>query len=317
MATFIKCNSSGKFLAVNSAQGSNNAGTGLIQYDYTGDGTQQWAIVPKTSSSSCLILNIASGKVIDVPGSTQKAGTQLIQWYENDNENQLWNQINVTGGVAFQNVATNQFINVAGASNNDGASIIQYPESINSIQSNSVWSLSSNPRYDPSQPPDDGSGDDDFSPSIHWNTIVFDGDELHNNEMQILSDYLTGAGTIAVSHTATIGWQINFSLQINIPIVGLFFSAINATFGGQYSQSFTTSITYTTTIPAGETARIVYIPGYHRRSGIATITQPWEIASEGPVKTIHRGTRIVGGGPTYIDVYMPLPDGGVYTLEQR
>ena len=144
---FIKSAKRGKFLAVNAAQGATTSGAGLIQWEFTGDGTQQWEL-QTTASGSVLIRNVGSGKVIDVPGGSQNAGTQLIQFDENDGRNQLWNMISVTNtpdgaGVAFQNVATNLFINIAGASSDDGAEIIEWPEFPGGVESNTVWLLSS------------------------------------------------------------------------------------------------------------------------------------------------------------------------------
>jgi hypothetical protein len=143
MATFIKCNGSGKFLAVNSAQGSDKAGAGLIQYDFTGDGTQQWQL-EQDPSGAYKIMNLGSGLVIDVPGSSQQAGTQHIQWPANGGANQLWKMVNFTSGVgvAFLNANSEQYMNVAGASEDNGASVIQYPGFEGVVPPNAQWILS-------------------------------------------------------------------------------------------------------------------------------------------------------------------------------
>jgi hypothetical protein len=139
MATFIKNRLSGKFLAVNSQDGVN-----IIQFDFTGDGTQQWNL-EQVSNGVFKIRNLGSGKVIDVPGSTNQAGTQLIQFDDNGGNNQQWimgNISDVPNAVYFQSVATRQLINVEGRSEDNGARVIQFPFFENRIDQNAQWILS-------------------------------------------------------------------------------------------------------------------------------------------------------------------------------
>ena len=145
MAQFIKNASTGGFLAVNAAQGPTTNGAQLIQFAFTGDGTQQWDL-EQQASGAFLIKNVGSGKVIDVPHSSLNAGTQLIQFNEDGGQNQLWTMISVAGvpgGVVFQNVATGLFINAAGNNGNNGDPIIEWPNFPGGVQLNSVWIPSS------------------------------------------------------------------------------------------------------------------------------------------------------------------------------
>jgi alpha-L-fucosidase len=137
--TFVKNVLSGKFLAVNAGDGVN-----LIQFDFTGDGTQQWNF-EQVSDGVFKIRNVGSGKVIDDPNSTPNAGTQLVVFDDHGGQNQLWR----TGTLSdrpnsrfFQNVASGLFIDVAGRSQDNGAHVIQWTAFDNLIGQNQQWDLS-------------------------------------------------------------------------------------------------------------------------------------------------------------------------------
>jgi len=146
MATIIQCDFSGKFLAVNAAQGANSQGAQLIQYDATGDGTQQWSVEAQQQTlggtGTYLIRNVGSNMCIDT-GATQEAGTQLIQWPQNGSQTQLWNAFPIEGvasGFALQNAVSGLFMNVAGRSSDNLAAVIQWPEN-NAVEKNAIWVL--------------------------------------------------------------------------------------------------------------------------------------------------------------------------------
>jgi beta-galactosidase len=69
------------------------------------------------------ITNRRSGKALDVPGSSQTQGTQLIQYAPNGGANQQWR---VSDSGTITNVSSGMLVDVDGASNNDGAKIIQW-----------------------------------------------------------------------------------------------------------------------------------------------------------------------------------------------
>lgn len=170
-------------------------------------------------------------------------------------------------------------------------------------------------QLDASYPPDDGSWDVG-PPTVEWYQKT-EVDELRPDYAVPITEFFQGGpsgGTIAHAEGATSTWQINFSLQVNIPIADAFFSAINATVGGQYSQAFTDTNTYTETIPANQTARIIYVPMMHHTSGLGKITQGWAEVYDGVVGGY--GDRVVGGDPNAINVFFPIP-GGQYQLQFR
>jgi uncharacterized protein YkwD len=141
MAYFIKSALSEKFLTVHAKSKDN--GAGIVQYDFTGDGSQQWNL-EEVSSGTYKIRNLGSGKVIDVPRSTQEPDTQLVQFDDNGGNNQLWKTgtiSDVPDAIYFTNIATAQNIDVRARSVNNQAPIIQYPHPANKVDKNQQWFL--------------------------------------------------------------------------------------------------------------------------------------------------------------------------------
>lgn len=92
-------------------------------------------------------------------------------------------------------------------------------------------------------------------------TDVFIDDKWEANELredfkQYVTDYIVGPATISHSETITVTWV----LQASSTLTKNFFAL---TFGGSYGQSYATTNTYTPTVPAGVTARMVYVPNMH------------------------------------------------------
>lgn len=148
MGTFIRNVNSYRFLAVRDA--SRSSGVGLIQWSLSRDGSQEWGL-QQVSPGVFKIRNMLSGKVVDVPHSTNQQGAQLIQYDENGGNNQLWvlGRVTVPDGIDgpihfFKNVATNQIMDVEGASRNDGDHIVQWPQS-GGIRGNQQWMLTDKP----------------------------------------------------------------------------------------------------------------------------------------------------------------------------
>jgi hypothetical protein len=149
-ATFIKSELTGGFLAVNANEGANSPNAHIIQYSFTGDGTQQWQLNPGPMAGTVEIENLGSGLAVTDPGDSQNGGTQLVQAPFTGDAGQLWREWTVTGApnapggqdVAFQNVLTNQWLNVSGGSSLNFTPIIQWPEFGNTIPQNEQFILS-------------------------------------------------------------------------------------------------------------------------------------------------------------------------------
>jgi hypothetical protein len=78
---------SGKALDVNG--GSTNAGTGIIQWDYSGGNNQQWQLTD-IGFGYYKIINRNSNQSLDVNGGATWNGGNIIQWYWNNGSNQQW-----------------------------------------------------------------------------------------------------------------------------------------------------------------------------------------------------------------------------------
>jgi hypothetical protein len=108
-----------------------------------------------------------------------------------------------------------------------------------------------------------------------------------------------GGGSIRREVSSTITWGITFDVS---------FAAINATLGGQYSESKTFSTSYTFNLLAGETARIIYVPKIHFINGRLTMVIESDIipATPLPPRTVIDNQ--------WVQIHFPL-DGGRFTLE--
>jgi len=84
------------------------------------------------------IINVGSGKVLDVPGSSLKAGVQIQQFHNNDGANQHWGLLPdpSTGAYKIFSVASGLYLDVRGASTANHAAVQQNTN----IQANSqLW----------------------------------------------------------------------------------------------------------------------------------------------------------------------------------
>jgi hypothetical protein len=74
------------------------------------------------------LVNVGSGKAIDVPGQSTSPGTQLIQWSSHSGANQLWTLSPVDAGFAtLTSRSSGMLVDVSNNSGDDGAAIIQWP----------------------------------------------------------------------------------------------------------------------------------------------------------------------------------------------
>ena len=87
----IKSLSNQKVVAVN---GQNNNGAGIVQQKYTGSNYQKWIKVSAKQGYTTL-MNLGSGKVLDIPSASASEGIQLDQYESNNSNAQMWDIIKV------------------------------------------------------------------------------------------------------------------------------------------------------------------------------------------------------------------------------
>jgi alpha-L-fucosidase 2 len=88
----------------------------------------------------CRLVNRASGKVLDVPGSSTATGTALIQYTDHNSANQQWRLNPVGGGpVNLVNVNSGLLADVQGGSTGNGVPVIQWSDG---HSTNQQWTLS-------------------------------------------------------------------------------------------------------------------------------------------------------------------------------
>ncbi|MCA1705425.1 MAG: RICIN domain-containing protein [Actinobacteria bacterium] len=83
-----------------------------------------------TPDSPVMYMSVNSPKVMDIPGASHTAGTQLVQWEANGGDNQHWKTLPfATVGeiklVVIQSVESGLVLDVAGGSTADGAAVVQ------------------------------------------------------------------------------------------------------------------------------------------------------------------------------------------------
>jgi hypothetical protein len=116
---------SGKLLAV--AGSSTVDGAMIVQSSALTSGdasSQQWRL--SSGASYTLLVNVASGKALDVPALSTTHGTQLIQWAPNGGPNQQWKLTQAGGYYTIINRNSNLVADVNAASTDDGAAVIQW-----------------------------------------------------------------------------------------------------------------------------------------------------------------------------------------------
>jgi hypothetical protein len=136
-------NLSGRVLDVVGASTSN--GAPVDQYDYLGGNQQQWTLVPvgpgnfSTGPSAFAIMNVNSGKVLDVTGGSTNAATPLQQWDYLGTPNQQWTfQPAANGFYVIVNVGSGLALDDTGYSLSNGTVLQQYYSTGNT---NQQWAL--------------------------------------------------------------------------------------------------------------------------------------------------------------------------------
>ena len=83
--------------------------------------------------------NLASGKVLDVPGNSTANSAQLQQYRDNGGDNQRWSITpNGDGYYVITSKQSGKNLDVEGASTADGAAIHQYQPTAGD---NQLWSI--------------------------------------------------------------------------------------------------------------------------------------------------------------------------------
>ncbi|WP_158602302.1 RICIN domain-containing protein [Cohnella endophytica] len=81
------------------------------------------------SGNTYKIINLNSGKALDVKGQSTADGAIIQQWPYNGGNNQKWVFTQVTGGYwKIKNVNSGKYMDINGASTADGAANIQWPD---------------------------------------------------------------------------------------------------------------------------------------------------------------------------------------------
>ncbi len=97
-----------------------------------------YTFTPGGLPSRCALVNRASGKVIDVPGSSTSTGTALIQYSSHGGDNQHWTPVPSGSGWQFVNVHSGLAMDVSGGSTSPGAQVIQWTPT---GSTNQQWTL--------------------------------------------------------------------------------------------------------------------------------------------------------------------------------
>ncbi|HEX4703403.1 MAG TPA: RICIN domain-containing protein [Pseudonocardiaceae bacterium] len=113
-------------------------GVAIVQNPSSGVTSQQWQLVGDDNGGDTL-LNVASGKTLDVPGSSTSAGTALDQAAGTGGANQQWAiHRNADGFYAVTNLHSNLAADVGSGSTAAGAPVIQWTATGGA---NQEWSL--------------------------------------------------------------------------------------------------------------------------------------------------------------------------------
>ncbi|MGC0343961.1 lysophospholipase L1-like esterase [Streptomyces sp. SLBN-8D4] len=140
---------SGKNAQVKSASSADAAE--VVQNAAADDASQLWQTVAQSDGSFSLV-NINSGKCMDVKGASTSAGESVIQWPCSGRPNQRW----TFNGSAVKSVNSGMCLDVKGGSVGDNTPLIQWSCS---SDKNQQWSLTERPRVGAFAPAVTSGGD--------------------------------------------------------------------------------------------------------------------------------------------------------------
>ena len=86
--------------------------------------------------NTALMLNVASGKVLDVPEASRKEGVAVAQYSKNRRFNQRWIFERGDGGIVIRNLNSKLVLDVEGESKKPGTRVIQWRDT---GKSNQAW----------------------------------------------------------------------------------------------------------------------------------------------------------------------------------
>jgi hypothetical protein len=139
-AYYLTAKHSGKRLEVSTDAINQNA-AGLRQWGVrpTDEGRNQLWRFDEIEEGSWRLTNVASGKVLDLPGNSAANSVQLQQYADNGGDNQRWMITRTDDGYfVITSKASGKNIDVDGVSVQDGAEIHQYQDTGND---NQLWSI--------------------------------------------------------------------------------------------------------------------------------------------------------------------------------
>jgi hypothetical protein len=132
----LKCVASGKCLDVYG--GSKVDGANVQQWSCHDGDNQRWIFKPQGYDGNdpvYLIINVGSGKCLDVEGASLKDGANIIQYSCHSGKNQLWKVKPIGGegerklsllGYQIISVKSGKCLDVSGSSLKDGANVLQW-----------------------------------------------------------------------------------------------------------------------------------------------------------------------------------------------
>ncbi len=109
------------------AGNSRTAGTGVIQWSWTGGGNQQWRLEP-VGNGAYRIVSVVTGMVLDVGGASKLDGAGVIQWPWTGALNQQWAVYSFPANqnvLVFVSMNSGLVLETDGGSAADGARITQ------------------------------------------------------------------------------------------------------------------------------------------------------------------------------------------------
>lgn len=119
-------------------------GDSIVQYTSSNDASKKWRIANIEASQGkfyYVLTNLKSGKVLDVSNASNAQGAPIIQWSNNNGNNQKWEIVflayyNNKRLYKIVSKNSNLLLDVTGASINNDAKIIQWPDN---GQNNQKW----------------------------------------------------------------------------------------------------------------------------------------------------------------------------------
>ncbi|MFF7048053.1 RICIN domain-containing protein [Streptomyces griseorubiginosus] len=157
------------------------------------DPSQLWQAVSQSDGSFSLV-NINSGKCMDVKGASTTAGEPVIQWPCTGRPNQRW----TFNGSAITSVNSGLCLDVTGGSTSDSTPLIQWPCS---GEKNQQWSLTERPRVGAFAPAVTAGGDTFSEQTLRMvvhTSVAGSGVRIRVSNLRSTTALSVGAADVAV-----------------------------------------------------------------------------------------------------------------------